>query len=416
MKQAFQVWSLVVVSVTAIAAKDSCVDCHSALDGPLKAPAAAFQNDVHGRYGFSCSDCHGGDRNSDDPGASMSRTRGFTGKPAQAATPKLCARCHNDATLMHKYNPQERVDQYAQYLTSVHGKRIAAGDAAAATCIDCHGVHGIREIKDPLSSVHPLRLPATCSRCHSDPRHMAKYKIPTDQFANYRKSVHWEALEQRGDLSAPSCASCHGNHGATPPGVGSVAAVCGTCHVVMENLYRKSPHQPAFASMGAGGCVVCHGNHAVLKPSVNMLAGPESVCSQCHDATSPGGLAAARMGGLIRKLRSELERSDAILNQAARSGMEVSEATLRQNDARETLIKARVAVHAFQVEALSKPVEEGLKIAAETYRAGQGALTERKRRHIGLGFSLVTIVITMAGLWLAIRRLERQPSGGSPGG
>jgi hypothetical protein len=387
------------------------VGCHSALEGALSAPAEGYANDIHGRFQFSCSDCHGGDRSADDPTVAMNRARGFTGKPSRAAIPQLCARCHADAALMHKYNPQERVDQYALYLTSTHGKRIAAGDTAAAVCTDCHGVHGIREVKDGQSPVHPLRLPSTCARCHSDPKHMAKYQIPTNQLAEYQKSVHWEALQKRGDLSAPSCASCHGNHGATPPGVSSVAAVCGTCHVLMENLYNKSPHQAAFAAMNARGCVVCHTNHAVLKPSDKMLAGPGAVCSQCHEAASPGGIAADEMAGSIQKLEAAIAGSDAILSDAARSGMEVSEALLRQNDANEALVKARVAVHAFRAAAVSEPVGQGLKTAAETHQAGQQALLERNRRRIGLGVALVTILIVIGGLWLAIRRLEDRPVG-----
>ncbi len=153
---------------------------------------------------------------------------------------------------MHRYAPQQRVDQYAQYQTSVHGKRIASGDTAAAVCMDCHGVHGILEVKSPLSPVYPLQLPETCARCHADPQHMAKYKIPTNQYSDYRKSVHWEAVEKRGDLSAPTCASCHGNHGAAPPGVNSVAAVCGTCHVMMEELYDKSPASAGIRIHGRG--------------------------------------------------------------------------------------------------------------------------------------------------------------------
>ena len=413
MKTTLLAWSLLAAAVAAAgAAKDTCLECHSALEGPLRAPAAGFSSDIHARYGFSCSDCHGGDRGTDDMGASMSRARGFVGKPARAAIPRLCARCHSDANLMHKYSPQKRVDQYAQYVTSIHGKRVAAGDTGAAVCTDCHGVHGIRQVRDGLSPVHPLRLPETCSRCHSDAQHMTRYKIPTNQFAEYRKSVHWDALEKRGDLSAPSCASCHGNHGATPPGVNSVADVCGTCHVVMENLYNKSPHKAAFAAMNLGGCVVCHGNHAVLRSSSKMLAGPESVCSQCHEAASPGGLTAARMGDLIGKLTAALERSDAQLRLASQSGMEVSEALLRGNDARETLVKARVAVHAFQFGAVSQPAEEGLKIAAATHQAGQDAMREREHRRLGLGVSLITIVVTMAALWRAIRRLEKKPGEG----
>ena len=145
-------------------AKDSCVECHAALEDNLQAPAVAFPTDIHQHRGFSCVDCHGGDPNQDDPEASMSRAHGFVGKIKRVDVPKLCARCHSDANLIHKYKPQQRIDQYALYQTSVHGKRIAAGDTAAANCVDCHSVHDIREVKDPRSPVYPLRLPETCAR------------------------------------------------------------------------------------------------------------------------------------------------------------------------------------------------------------------------------------------------------------
>ncbi len=395
-----------------VAAGNSCVECHAALDGKLQSPAKAFQIDVHQHRGFYCTDCHGGDANQADPDTAMSRARGFLGIIPRTAVPKLCARCHSDANLIHKFKPQQRVDQYAQYQTSVHGKRIAAGDAAAANCVDCHSVHDIREVKDPLSPVHPLRLPETCAHCHANAAHMAKYKLKTNQFEEYRRSVHWDALSKRGDLSAPSCASCHGNHGATPPQVDSVAAVCGTCHALFEDLYNKSPHQPAFASMGVGGCVVCHSNHAVLPPSDEMLAGTQAVCSECHEPESTGAKAAGEMARLLHSLDAELQRSDEILGQARRSGMEVSEALMRQQEGQEALVKARVAVHNFQVSFVSKPVNEGLAISAETYRAGENAMKERRFRRIGLAVSLLTIVVTMAGLWMTIRSIESKPGEG----
>jgi predicted CXXCH cytochrome family protein len=308
---------------------------------------------------------------------------------------------------MHKYNPKQRVDQYAQYLTSTHGKRMAAGDTAAANCVDCHGVHNIREVRNPLSPVHPLKLPETCARCHASSALMSKYKLATNQFEEYRTSVHWEALARRGDLSAPSCASCHGNHGATPPQVAEVTAVCGTCHALLEDLYNKSPHQPVFRAMGAGGCVACHGNHAVVRPSPAMLAGSQAVCTQCHEADSAGGKTAAEMASLLARLGDALGRSDNALGRARRSGMEVSEALLKQQEARENLVKARVAIHAFRLDAVRQPVEGGLKIAAETRRAGEEAMRERDMRRAGLGVSLVAILATIAGLWLALRRIER---------
>ena len=92
--------------------------------------------------------------------------------------------------------------------------------------------------------------------------------------------------------------------------------------------------------------------------------------------------------------------------------MEVSEALLRQVGAKENLVKARVAVHAFRIDAVRKPVNDGLAVASETRKAGERALQERERRRMGLGASLVTIAITIAGLWLAIRKIEAKQSCG----
>ena len=391
-------------------AKDSCAECHSGMDGALKAPATAYAGDIHSRHGFTCADCHGGDPKADDPESAMSPAKGFKGHIARAAVPALCAHCHSDANLMHRFKPQQRVDQLALYLTSVHGKRLAAGDANVANCVDCHSVHNIREVKDPQSPVYPTKLPETCARCHADAAHMASYKIPTNQFAEYRTSVHWDAISKQGDLSAPTCASCHGNHGATPPQVTSVSEVCGTCHVLFADLYNKSPHQAAFAAMGAGGCTVCHSNHGIRKPGIQMLAGNDAVCGQCHEANSAGGQAAAQMAAQLTKLDAALNQSDAILSRARASGMEVSEPILRQMEGREALVKARVAVHAFNAAAVAKPVGEGLAVAAETRRAGEKALQDRDSRRVGLALSLITILVTMIGLWMAIRSLESKPA------
>ena len=96
----------------AAAGKDSCVQCHANLDGDLQTPAVKFPaKDIHAQAGLSCTDCHGGDHTTDDFEASMSKARGFLGKIPRLAIPKTCARCHSDATVMHKYQPTQRVDQ-----------------------------------------------------------------------------------------------------------------------------------------------------------------------------------------------------------------------------------------------------------------------------------------------------------------
>jgi predicted CXXCH cytochrome family protein len=398
---------LAALAAAPLGAKDSCLDCHSAMQGKLQAPAAAFRASVHLQHGFTCAACHGGDATADDPEKAMSRAHGFIGTPPRTAIPKLCARCHSDPNLMRQYNPSERVDQYAEYLTSIHGQRLAAGDGAVATCTDCHGVHDIRAVKDPLSPVYPLRLPATCAQCHANAAHMAKYKIPTNQYAEYLKSVHWEELSKRGDLSAPGCATCHGNHGAKPPAVSSVAAICGTCHVFEQQLFEKSPHQAAFAAMGTGTCVVCHSNHAVLKTSDAMLAGGSAVCSECHEADSTGGKTAAQMAALIRDLQNRLQRADDILARAQNDGMEVSGAIAHQMEARQNLVQARAHVHAFAAAAIAAPVKAGIAAADQDYQAGLDAMRERNVRRKGLAASLFGIGITILGLWLAIRSIHR---------
>ena len=406
---------LFLLAASAWAAKDQCVECHSGLDGNLQRPALLIKNDVHIAAGLGCADCHGGNRESDDMAVAMSKAKGFAGKVPRTAVPKLCARCHSDPNLMRRYRPQQRVDQFELYQTSVHGKRLAAGDTEVATCIDCHSVHDIRPVKDSLSPVHPLRLPDTCGRCHADAAKMAKYKIPTRQLEDYRGSVHWNALKDRGDLSAPNCASCHGNHGAKPPQVESVAAVCGTCHVLFQQLYQKSVHQPVFSGdSGGGGCVVCHQNHAVHMPSTAMLAGDTSVCAQCHDAGSNGGKAAAQLAQWLDGLDASLKRSESILTTADKYGMEVSEAQVRLIEGRENLIKARLAMHAFDLGEVKKPVDAAMAIATETRQTGEAALREKDYRRFGLAVSVVLIVLAMAALWLLIRRIEAPPAAVQP--
>lgn len=400
--------AVLLLAAAAAWAQDTCLECHEALEGDLQAPAKAFANDIHRERGFGCADCHGGDPTAMDPEEAMSPAKGFRGAIRRRRIPELCARCHSNPGLMHRYDPQQRVDQLAQYRTSVHGKRLAAGDENVATCVDCHSVHDIRKVKDPLSPVYPLRIVVTCARCHADEKLMAKYNLWATQPEDYKASVHWKALAERGDLSAPSCASCHGNHGATPPQVSSVAAVCGLCHVLQEQFFDKSPHYEAFTELGLSGCVVCHGNHRIEHPTDKMLSIEGGVCGKCHEAGTPAAEIAGRIQGLLQRLSGEMERARAILDEARTAGIEVSEAEIQLVQARDNLLKARVTVHSFDVEAVRKDIDEGLKMAATAYEAGVDALKERDRRRLGLVFSLVAIAVTIIGLWLAIRSREQQ--------
>jgi hypothetical protein len=112
-------------------------------------------------------------------------------------------------------------------------------------------------------------------------------------------------------------------------------------------------------------------------------------------------------------LLSELGRLDEAINQADRvlavaesSGMEVSEARLRQNQARDSLTKARVTIHSFRKDLVDQDINAGLDIAAKNLQEGQKAMSERNYRRVGLGVSLVAIALMLVGLRLYIRRIE----------
>lgn len=385
--------------------KNSCVDCHSALEGKLAEPAKLFDSDIHHQAGLGCADCHGGDSN-DESMDSMSRAKGFRGSPKKPQIPEFCARCHSDVAYMHRYNPKIRADQLSQYVTSVHGKRLKQGDTKVAACVDCHSVHNILPASDTRSPVNVANVASTCGRCHADASYMQGYKIPTDQVGRYRKSVHAEVLAQ-GDTSAPTCTTCHGNHGATPPGVDSVANVCGTCHVFFVQLFDKSPHHAAFAKMGLPGCVQCHSNHEIVKPSDDWVGvGQQSVCTNCHAKGENGYVAAEKMAGDLAKLKTIYGRAEEILDTADRSGMEVSTAKLSLNDANEALIKARVNIHTFTDTEVQKLTDQGVATSEKAYQAGVLALRERDVRRKGLGVSLILIVLAISGLYLKIRQME----------
>lgn len=388
-------------------AVNSCLDCHSALAGNLQVTPDKFSQDIHGQKGLTCTSCHGGDSSSYDPDQSMGRKAGFKGKIDRKQIPQLCGSCHSNPALMRTYNPSLRTDQLDQYHTSVHGKRLAAGDSKVAVCIDCHSVHDIRPPSDPRSTVNPVNVATTCSRCHSDAAYMKSYGIPTDQFVKYNTSVHHDALAVRGDLSAPTCTTCHGNHGAVPPGVDKVQNVCANCHVFQAQMYQKSTHSKAFQEKGLPGCVVCHNNHGIHMPSDAMLdTGASGVCMQCHAKGDHCDRARGTILSGLTQLDQAIKAADNSLRTAESAGMEVSEARLNQDQAKDALTKARVTIHSYQANLVEQDIQAGMKIAAANRKAGDDAMVERNHRRIGLGLCLLAIAMMLIGLWLYIKKIE----------
>lgn len=372
---------------------DSCVDCHRSLPDHLGAPVAAMAKDVHYRYGLSCAECHGGDP-TDPELTSMAPEKGFRRISTTQEISDLCGRCHTD--------------QATQYKTSEHGQRLIQGDEKVATCVSCHGDHGMLSVNQTQSPVYPTNIARTCDRCHADGAYMAGYDIPTDQFARYQRSVHGEALFVKRDLSAPTCNDCHGNHGAHPPGVDSVAAACGQCHATTRGFFLKSPHKAAFDRLNLTECGPCHGIHAVLQTSDGLLGVEDvSICVTCHTPESAGYQVAQAMQERLDDFKAAMRRAEEVLDTAGLAGMEVGEMRYNFQEARQALVLARDVVHTFSQEDLDTVVAKGQSVATQTFQAGQDALIElqvRKRRMI---IPLVAIGFVVALLYMKIKILDK---------
>lgn len=269
-------------TVPAQGTRNECLECHRNRT-PDVFPSDLLEVDVHIKEGLSCSSCHGGNPHVSDESTAKAEETGYVGKPTPAQVPEFCGKCHSDAEYMRRFRPGLAVDQVQKYATSHHGQLLAEGAQDVATCVSCHGSHGIRTTKDPLSPVFPTNVPETCAGCHGDAQHMAPYQISTDQFVQYQNSVHGKALLERRDIGAPACNDCHGNHGAQPPDVASINHVCGQCHPYDAELVRKSFHHVTFEALEEPECGVCHGNHNIEKPSYRMISmSGDGICSNCH--------------------------------------------------------------------------------------------------------------------------------------
>jgi len=325
--------------------------------------------------------------------------------------PKTCSTCHNSAVFMRSYNPSLPVDQYQKYITSVHGNLILKGDSKAADCSDCHGAHDIRKATDVKSKVYPTNIPATCSVCHSNTAYMKSYKIPTDQFDKFSISVHGKALLEKNDLNAPACNSCHGNHGATPPGVESISKVCGTCHVLNAELFSGSPHKQAFDKKKYPECETCHKYHDIVTASNELLGvSKEAVCSKCHSEKEnrKGYYIGMKMRSLIDSLDAEIKTANALVNDAEQKGMEISDAKFKLRDANQAKLETKTMVHSVDFEKFKEIVSgKGLKTTNSIKDEASAAIDNFYFRRYGLLVSVLIMSILAIALYFYIKSIER---------
>jgi hypothetical protein len=390
--------------------KNTCLDCHRTLTQPrLVAPTKDFPQDIHAVRGLGCVGCHGGNPN-DPEMTAMDPDKGFKGAPARKEIAELCASCHSDAAYMKRFNPQPYIFSMAEFRTSVHCKKIAEGDEKVATCTNCHGVHGILPHKDPRSPVYKQNVPFTCAKCHNA-EYMKGRTVPTNQLTLWRTSVHGVALIDKGDLSAPACNNCHGNHGAVPPKTRDISVVCGNCHGREGELFAQSKVAETLEFEGKRGCVTCHSNHGIQHPTDAMIGlGGDGVCGRCHVGDTPGARAAAVIVPRFHAFKAGLGRADSLLAVADRLGMEISSGRELLKQANDQLVALRAAIHSFSLAPIEAGLAEGEGLAGRAESQARAALRDWRNRRVGMALSLVVILALIALLIARIRQAERPAS------
>lgn len=448
---------------------DFCLKCHKANGDKA---AVMFTKDIHYEMGVSCADCHGGDQSKSNMGEAMSEKNNFIGVPkgnriselcsqchsdeyqnlinsvhgkltikgdqiiTQCITchgihnilrkedknsnvnalnvAKICAGCHSNIAYIKKYNPELPTDQYEKYLTSKHGILNSKKDPKAASCVSCHGSHEIRNVNDVKSKVYASNLPEVCSVCHSDSQYMKDYKIPTDQYDKYIGSVHGIALLKKGDLAAPSCNDCHGNHGAAPPGVESISKVCGICHALNAELFAKSPHKKAFDTLNKPECETCHGNHEIIVGTDQLIGNTKgTICYQCHNENQnvEGFIVAGKMRAILDSLVKLEETTVKLITDAEQKGMEVSEAKFKLRDIRQAKLETRTIIHAFNFDTFEKTSNNALSLIYDVKNLGEKAVNEYYFRRWGLLAATAIISVLAITLFIYIKKLEKKSNG-----
>jgi hypothetical protein len=398
--------------------KPSCTaNCHGE-------EAVALRASVH-RDALTCTDCHGGDASAmRDKEASHAAAKGFVGKPARDKVPALCGDCHADVARMKPFGLP--TDQLTLYKTSNHGRALfERGDATVAVCTDCHGVHGILAHTDPRAPVAAVNQPATCGKCHSDAKRMADHGLPSDTSDRFVRSVHGKALLVERTRGAPSCADCHGSHGATPPGVEDVVQVCANCHTNTGEEYRKSPHFASKemacaachaeeakkdASYRRSGCTACHDDHEIVPPGDWMYQGNKvGTCDHCHRQADKAAAMKTLIATHRERLRQAMQETERQIADAKARGLFLDAEKVYLRESERIFVSVRPLMHSMDGPAIQKHLDGGVARQDRTREmiAKKGNVI---RDHIIISSAVALLLLLMAALLgvklEALRRLS----------
>lgn len=84
-----------------------------------------------------------------------------------------------------------------------------------------------------------------------------------------------------------TCADCHQPHGGQDPRqhlrAGGTTNACFRCHTD-----KQGPFAFEHAPLRLGDCTSCHVPHGSINPKMLVRARVQSLCLECHSASTPG--------------------------------------------------------------------------------------------------------------------------------
>jgi hypothetical protein len=143
---------------------ETCARCHSTIYDTYKESVHGKALTQDGNLDVpTCIDCHGV-HNIQNPITATFRN----------STPYLCAKCHTNNALMHKYGLSTQV--LNTYVADFHGTTVELFEKTfpdqptnKPVCTDCHGVHNIVRVDDPSKGLSVRKnLLVRCQVCHPD--------------------------------------------------------------------------------------------------------------------------------------------------------------------------------------------------------------------------------------------------------
>ena len=132
-----------------------------------------------------CTDCHG------------EHTIQSHTEPTSSIYPssivKTCTHCHDSEKITTKYGLP--TDVLPTYLQSYHGTAYQYGSLTVANCASCHGFHDILPSSDPRSSINPVNIGSTCSKCHPGAgEQLAKGSVHVRPSINRDKVIYYVTI------------------------------------------------------------------------------------------------------------------------------------------------------------------------------------------------------------------------------